>query len=67
MSKDGPNSPLSSLWHGALVLCGIAVLVWLSAKLIASVWVVLTIVAAVGVMATAAVIVLRWWWRRRQW
>lgn len=67
MKGDGPNSLLSSAWHAALVLCGIAVLVWIAAKLIASVWVVIAILAAVLVVGTAAVMTLRWWWRRRQW
>jgi hypothetical protein len=67
MKSDGPNSLLSSAWHAALVLCGIAVLVWIAAKLIASVWVVIVIIAAVVVMGAAALIILQWWLRSRRW
>ncbi len=67
MSNEPGNSLLSSVWRGALVLCGIAVLLWIAVKLIEQIWVWLVVIAAVLVVLAAGVIVLRWWLHRRRW
>lgn len=67
MSNEPGNSLLSSVWRGALVLCGIAVLLWIGVKLIEQIWVWLVVIAAVLVALAAGVIVLRWWLHRRRW
>ena len=67
MSNEPGNSLLSSVWRGALVLCGIAVLLWIGVKVIEQIWVWLVVIAAVLVVLTAGVIVLRWWLHRRRW
>ncbi len=66
MSNEPGNSLLSSVWRGALVLCGIAVLLWIGVKLIEQIWVWLVVIAAVLVVLAAGVIVLRWWLHRRR-
>lgn len=38
MSNDSTNSLLTRAWRGALVLCGIAVLLVVAVRLIESVW-----------------------------
>lgn len=57
MSNDSTNSPLTRAWRGALVLCGIAVLLVVAVRLIESVWpwlVGLSLVVLVIILATVS-------------
>lgn len=67
MSNEPKNSPLTSAWHGALVLCGIAVLLKIAVELVISIWPWLVGAAALIVIGAAAIIAVRWWRDRRRW
>ena len=66
-----PNSPSNSLldraWRGALVLCGIAVLLSVAVDVIRRIWIDLAVM--VGAIAAIVVIVsvLVSWRRRQRW
>lgn len=67
MSNDSPNSLLARAWRGALVLCGIAVLLNVTVSLISRVWVELVVVATVIALIAGAIAALISWRRRSQW
>lgn len=67
MSNEPRNSLLQSAWHGTLALCGIAVVLWLSVKLLETVWVGLVIIGAVILAVLLTWIGLRWWRGRHYW
>ena len=67
MSNDSPNSLLTRAWRGALVLCGIAVLLNVTVSLISRVWVELVLVATVIALIAGAIAALISWRRRSQW
>ena len=46
MSNEKKSSPLENLWHGALVLLGIAVAVSIAVELLLHIWWILALVAA---------------------
>ncbi len=67
MSNDSPNSLLTRAWRGALVLCGIAVLLNVTVSLISRVWVELVVVVTVIALIAGAIAALISWRRRSQW
>ena len=67
MSSDWPNSLLTRAWRGALVLCGIAVLLDVTVTLISRIWVELVVVATVIALIIGAIAALISWRRRSQW
>ena len=67
MSNDSPNSLLTRAWRGALVLCGIAVLLNVTVSLISRIWVELVVVATVIALIAGAIAALISWRRRSQW
>ena len=62
MSNEPKNSPLMSAWRGALVLCGIAVLLKVTVELLRSVWP--WLVAGAVIVAVIAVVVVIVPWRQ---
>ena len=67
MPNDSPNSLLTRAWRGALVLCGIAVLLNVTVSLISRIWVELVVVGTVIALIVAVVSALISWRRRSQW
>lgn len=67
MSNDSSNSLLTRAWRGALVLCGIAVLLNVTVSLISRVWVELVVVVTVIALIAGAIAALISWRRRSQW
>ena len=67
MSNDSPNSLLTRAWRGALVLCGIAVLLNVIVTLISRIWVELVVVGTVIALIAGAIAALISWRRRSQW
>ena len=67
MPNDSPNSLLTRAWRGALVLCGIAVLLNVTVSLISRVWVELVVVVTVIALIAGAIAALISWRRRSQW
>ena len=67
MSNSSSNSLLDRAWRGALVLCGIAVLLSVAVDVIRRIWVDLAVM--VGAIAAIVVIVsvLVSWRRRQRW
>ena len=65
--NDSPNSLLGRAWRGALVLCGIAVLLNVALTLISRIWVELVVVATAIALIALAIAVLVYWHRRSQW
>ena len=67
MPNNSPNSLLDRAWRGALVLCGIAVLLNVAITLINRIWAELvggaTAIALIAIIITALV----YWRRRSQW
>lgn len=56
MAHDGPP-PLTRLWHGALLLFGIVVVLWWALQLLAQIWGWLLLIA---VLVGAAGALIRW-------
>ena len=67
MSNDSPNSLLGRAWRGALVLCGIAVLLNVAITLFSRIWVELVVVATAIALIALAIAVLVYWHRRSKW
>lgn len=67
MPNDSPNSLLTRAWRGALVLCGIAVLLNVTVTLISRIWVELVVVVTVIALIAGAIAALISWRRRSQW
>lgn len=67
MPNDSPNSLLTRAWRGALVLCGIAVLLNVTVTLISRIWVELVVVVTVIALIVAVIAALISWRRRNQW
>ena len=67
MSNDSPNSLLTRAWRGALVLCGIAVLINAIVTLISRIWVELVVVGTIITLIAGAIAALISWRRRSQW
>ena len=67
MPNDSPNSLLTRAWRGALVLCGIAVLLNVTVSLISRIWVELVVVATVIALIAGVIAALISWRRRSQW
>ena len=67
MPNDLPNSLLRRAWRGALVLCGIAVLLNVAITLISRIWVELVVVAIAIALIALAIAVLVSWRRRSRW
>ena len=67
MPNDSPNSLLTRAWRGALVLCGIAVLLNVTVSLISRIWVELIVVATVIALIAGVIAALISWRRRSQW
>lgn len=67
MSNDSPNSLLGRAWRGALVLCGIAVLLNVAVTLISRIWVELVVVATAIALIAIIITALVYWRRRSQW
>jgi phage shock protein PspC (stress-responsive transcriptional regulator) len=67
MSNDSPNSILGRAWRGALVLCGIAVLLNVAVTLISRIWVELVVVATAIALIAIIITALVYWRRRSQW
>ena len=67
MPNDSPNSLLTRAWRGALVLCGIAVLLNVTVTLISRIWVELVVVGAAIALIAATIAALVSWRRRSQW
>ena len=67
MPNDSPNSLLTRAWRGALVLCGIAVLLNVTVSLISRIWVELVVVVTVIALIAGAIAALISWRRRSQW
>ena len=67
MPNDSPNSLLTRAWRGALVLCGIAVLLNVTVTLISRIWVELVVVATVIALIAGVIAALISWRRRSQW
>ena len=65
--NDSPNSLLGRAWRGALVLCGIAVLLNVALTLISRIWVELVVVATAIALIALAIAVLVYWHRRSKW
>ena len=67
MPNNSPNSLLGRAWSGALVLCGVAVLLNVAVALINRIWAELvggaTAIALIAIIITALV----YWRRRSQW
>lgn len=59
MSTEPKNSPLTNAWHGALVLCGIAVLLKVTVELLISIWPWLVGAATLIVICAVAFIAAR--------
>lgn len=60
MSNEPKNSLLMSAWRGALVLCGIAVLLKVTVELLRSVWPWLVAGAITVAVIAAVVVIVRW-------
>ena len=67
MPNDSPNSLLTRAWRGALVLCGIAVLLDVTVTLISRIWVELVVVGTVIALIAGAIAALISWRRRSHW
>ena len=67
MPNNSPNSLLSRAWRGALVLCGIAVLLNVAITLISRIWVELVVMGAAIALIAATIAALVSWRRRSQW
>ena len=67
MSSDSPNSLLNRAWRGALVLCGIAVLLNVAITLISRIWIELVVVGAAVALIAGTIAALVSWRRRSQW
>ena len=67
MLNDSPNSLLGRAWRGALVLCGIAVLLNVAVTLISRIWVELVVVATAIALIAIIIAALVYWRRRSQW
>ncbi len=67
MRSDSPNSLLTRAWRGALVLCGIAVLLNVTVTLISRIWVELVVVGTVIALIAGAIVALISWRRRSHW
>lgn len=67
MPNDSPNSLLNRAWRGALVLCGIAVLLNVAVTLISRIWVELAVVATAIALIATIIAALVYWRRRSQW
>ena len=67
MPNDSPNSLLTRAWRGALVLCGIAVLLNVTVTLISRIWVELVVVVTVIALIAGIITALISWRRRNQW
>ena len=67
MPNDSPNSLLTRAWRGALVLCGIAVLLNVTVSLISRIWVELVVVVTVIALIAGIITALISWRRRSQW
>ena len=67
MTNSSSNSLLDRAWRGALVLCGIAVLLSVAVDVIRRIWVDLAVM--VGAIAAIVVIIsaLVSWRRRQRW
>lgn len=61
MSNDSPNSPLTNLWRVTAVLCGSAVLMWITVRIIAGIWQWLLGIAVALIAFSVIVVVLRRW------
>lgn len=64
MSNDSTNSLLTRAWRGALVLCGIAVLLVVAVRLIQSVW---PWLVGLSLVVTVVVIAITLYRRWRSW
>ncbi len=60
MSNEPKNSPLMSAWRGALVLCGIAVLLKLTVELLRSIWPWLVAGVITAAVIAAVIVIVRW-------
>jgi uncharacterized membrane protein YhaH (DUF805 family) len=67
MSNEPKNSPLTNAWHGALVLCGIAVLLKIAVEVMISIWPWLVGAVVLLVVGAATVIAVRRWRDRNRW
>ncbi len=67
MSNDSPNSLLVRAWRGALVLCGIAVLLNVAVTLISRIWVELVVGATAVALIVTFIAAFVYWRRRSQW
>ena len=67
MPNDSPNSLLGRAWRGALVLCGIAVLLNVAITLISRIWDELVVVATAIALIVTIIAALVYWRRRSQW
>ena len=67
MPNNSPNSLLGRAWRGALVLCGIAVLLNVAVALINRIWVELVVGAAAIALIVTIITALVYWRRKSQW
>ena len=67
MPNNSPNSLLGRAWRGALVLCGIAVLLNVAVALINRIWVELVVGATAIALIVTIIAALVYWRRKSQW
>ena len=67
MPNNSPNSLLGRAWRGALVLCGIAVLLNVAVAFINRIWVELVVGAAAIALIVTIITALVYWRRKSQW
>ena len=67
MPNNSPNSLLGRAWRGALVLCGIAVLLNVAVALINRILVELVVGATAIALIVTFIAALVYWRRRSQW
>ena len=67
MPNNSANSLLGRAWRGALVLCGIAVLLNVAVAFINRIWVELVVGAAAIALIVTIITALVYWRRKSQW
>ncbi len=67
MPNNSTNSLVERAWRGALVLCGIVVLLTLAVDMIRRIWVDLVVTVGVITVIAVAVSAILSWRRRNRW